>query len=144
MPSFAHLSDAERTAIAGYLFGEDTQVEIITELTPAENGRNVFVANCARCHKASPGDPQPPDQRKWGMQPAILGGITAQYKPDEFKAILDAGPCYMPSFDFLTEKDKEDVYSYLDTFEPAYTSNMRRGCGMRGRMGMRGRRGCMR
>lgn len=134
MPSFAHLTEAERMAIAGYLFGEITETEMVTVITPAENGNSLFVANCARCHKATPDDPQPPDQKEWGMRPAILGGITANHSITEFKSILNAGPCYMPSFDHLSDLDKEGIYNWLGTMKDVfYTSNTlgEYGCRMR-------------
>ncbi len=133
MPSFAHLSEQEREALAGFLFGEETNVEMLTEVTAEQNGQRLFVANCARCHKATPDDPQPPDQRQWGMQPIVLGGITSRYEPEDFKQILNTGPCYMPSFDFLDENDKADIYAWLGTIEmPAESSsNMAMGCRMR-------------
>ncbi|MBU2554826.1 MAG: c-type cytochrome [Bacteroidales bacterium] len=120
MPSFSHLSESERNAITGYLFGEQTEVDFVTEITPAENGKSLFVANCARCHQATPDDVQPPDQRNWGMQPAILGGIHERYEFDEFESIVNMGPCYMPSFDHLNSKDKDDIYAYLKTLENSY------------------------
>ena len=134
MPSFAHLSASERKAITGYLFGESTETEMVTDITPVENGNRLFVANCARCHKATPDDPQPPGQREWGMQPAILGGINGKLDINEFENIVNAGPCYMPSFESLSKDDKEDIYAYLGTLEESYTmgnSYSSRGCNMK-------------
>jgi mono/diheme cytochrome c family protein len=132
MPSFAHLTEAERMAIAGYLYGETTETEMVTDITPAENGNRLFVANCARCHKVTPDDPQPPDQKEWGMRPAILGGITARYSIADFKNILNAGPCYMPSFDNLSDTDKEGIYAWLGAMEDVYyTSSTTGGYGCR-------------
>lgn len=132
MPSFAHLTKAERMAIAGYLYGETTETEMVTEITPAENGNSLFVANCARCHKATHDDPQPPDQKEWGMRPAILGGISEKHSIADFKNILNAGPCYMPSFEYLSDMDKEGIYYWLGTLEDIfYTSNTTHGYGCR-------------
>ena len=134
MPSFAQLTMAERLAITGYLFGETTETEMVTDITPTENGNRLFVANCARCHKTNPGDPQPPDQKEWSMQPAILGGITDLYEPEEFGRILNSGPCYMPSFETLETSDKNDIYAYLGTFEREAVINSHEngmGCQMR-------------
>ena len=117
MPSFTHLSEQEREAITGFLFGETTFAEQATEITPEQNGQRLFIANCSRCHKATPDDQQPPDQREWGMQPAVLGGITSRYELENFRQILNIGPCYMPSFSFLEDKDKTDIYTWLQTIE---------------------------
>ena len=118
------------------MFGEDTEAEMITDITPAMNGHRLFVANCARCHKATPDDPRPPDQKEWGMTPAVLGGITVRYDAERFESIVNAGPCYMPSFDFLERQDKLDIYAWLETmegdFEPAGY-----GCGRGCRMSCR-------
>ena len=134
MPSFAHLTETERMAIAGYLYGETTETKMVTNITPAENGNRLFVANCARCHQATHDDPQPPDQKEWGMRPAILGGITVKHSIDNFKNILNSGPCYMPSFNYLSDTDKEGLYTWLGTMENVfYTSNTTggHGCSMR-------------
>jgi len=134
MPSFAHLTQAERVAIAGYLYGETIETEMVTDITPVENGNRMFVANCARCHKATPDDPQPPDQKEWGMRPVILGGITAKYSIADFKNILNTGPCYMPSFDYLSDTDKEGIYAWLGTMEDVFFTSFTTsgyGCRMR-------------
>lgn len=134
MPSFAHLSEQEREAIVGYLFGETIETDMVTGVTPEQNGERLFVANCTRCHKATPDDPPPPDQREWGMQPAVLGGITARHSITDFKNILNAGPCYMPSFETLDTKAKEDIYAWLQTMERTNNENFASGgtgCRMR-------------
>ena len=99
------------------------------------NINNLFVANCVQCHQAKPDDPPPKGRRNWGMQPAILGGINTKYSQDEFQRILNAGPCYMPSFDFLNQDDKSDIYTYLGSMEGFYAnSKYMRSKGCRGRM----------
>ncbi|NOX47758.1 MAG: c-type cytochrome [Chlorobi bacterium] len=133
MPSFAHLSGSERDALVGFLFGEKTETDVVTAIAPEQNGERLFIANCSRCHKARPDDPQPPDQREWGMQPMVLGGINLRHGINEFENILDTGPCYMPSFESLRTEDKKDVYAYLGTMEDVYgeaNSTGWRQCGM--------------
>jgi len=117
MPSFSHLSEPEREALTGFLFGEQTNVEVATYISPINKGGALFVANCARCHKVKPDDPQPPDQKSWGMKPAILGGIALKYGLEDFNNIVNSGPCYMPSFENLQIEDKEAIYAYLNSIE---------------------------
>ena len=139
MPSFSYLSDAERQALVGFLYGENTVSQVQTQLTPEEQGRNLFVANCARCHKAKPGDPLPPGQRRMGMRPPVLAGVTRYLDIPRFEAILNMGPCYMPSFSFLNQQEKSSIYFWLKTLEketPRYNGMIRR----RGNMGCGGYR----
>lgn len=134
MPSFAHLSQSEKTAIVGFLFGEETESEMITDLSPEEAGKNLFVANCSRCHKTEQDDIRPADQISCGMQPAVLGGISEKYDLESFEYIVNTGPCYMPSFEHLNKEDKTAIYTYLKSFEDesnVITGNSRRrGYGM--------------
>jgi len=136
MPSFSYLSDAERQALVGFLYGEKTKSLIQTQLTTEEQGRNLFVANCARCHKAKPDDPQPAGQQMRGMMsPPVLAGVTRYMNIPRFEAVLNMGPCYMPSFDFLNHQEKSAIYTWLKTLEksgPQYNGMMRMrgmGCG---------------
>jgi mono/diheme cytochrome c family protein len=136
MPSFSYLSDAERNMLVGFLYGENTESHVQTQLTPEEQGRNLFVANCSLCHKAKPGDPQPPGQRRMGMRPPVLAGVTRYLDIPRFEAVLNMGHCYMPSFAFLSHQEKSSLYTWLKTLEksvPQYNGMMRmrrnRGCG---------------
>ena len=77
-------------------------------------------------------------QRGWGMKPPNLNGVSDWISAGQFKQILNIGPCYMPSFVAMEDKNKEDIYAYLSTLEGSYNntnSRKRRGCGCR--MGMR-------
>ena len=133
MPSFVHLSEDERTAISGFLIGEKTESKTITELSPLEYGKNLFVANCASCHKTKPDDPQPTSVRNYGMQPAILGGINQSRSFNNFEKMLNMGPCYMPSFTSLNKKNKEEIYNYLSSIENVqnkYSNQSRSNCRM--------------
>jgi len=134
MPSFAHLSQSEKIAIVGFLFGEETESEMITYLSPEEVGKNLFVANCSRCHKTEQNDISPADQKSCGIQPAVLGGISEKYDLESFEYIVNTGPCYMPSFAHMAQEDKTAIYTYLKSFEDksaGITENSRRrGCGM--------------
>jgi len=134
MPNFSHLSDSERKAIVGFLYGESTETDVITEVTPIENGKNLFVANCAQCHQ------QDDSQRtvRWGMRPPELSGVSDWVNISQFKRILKMGPCYMPSFAAIEDKNKEDIYAYLNTLESSYQNiNYRTRRGYRCGMGMR-------
>jgi len=117
MPSFADLSDAERAALAGFLYGEKTKSAVQTTLSPVEQGRNLFVANCSQCHKVKPNNPRPAGQRNMGMIPPVLGGITQVLDFPRFERILNMGPCYMPSFTFLSPTEKNQIYNYLQAYE---------------------------
>ncbi len=136
MPSFSYLSDAERQALVGFLYGENTKSPVQTKLTPGQQGRNLFVANCSRCHKAKPSDPQPSGQSRMGMRPPVLAGVTRYLDISRFEAILNIGPCYMPSFSFLSQQEKSSIYFWLKTLEkdaPQHNGMMRmhgnKGCG---------------
>jgi len=127
MPNFSHLSESERKAIVGFLYGESTETDVITEVTSIQNGKNLFVANCTQCHQ--PDDSQRPI--KWGMKPPVLNGVSDWVNISQFKRILNMGPCYMPSFAAMEDKNKEDIYAYLSTLESSYQNvnyRTRRGC----------------
>lgn len=134
MPDFSHLSESERKAIVGFLYGESIQTDVVTEVTSIENGKNLFVANCAQCHQ--PDDSQ--RTRQWGMKPPVLNGVSDWVNISQFKRILNMGPCYMPSFAAMDDKNKEDIYAYLSTLEGSHQNTdyrTRRGCSYG--MGMR-------
>ncbi len=119
MPSFAHLSIEEREAITGYLLGEKTKSNVVSAISPLEEGKNLFVANCASCHKVKQEDSEPARVQSYGMRPAILGGINRKHNYYRFERILNMGPCYMPSFARMPVNDKEKIYKYLSSVEPA-------------------------
>jgi len=149
MPSFSHLSESERSAIVGYLYGKSTVADMTTVVTSAENGRNLFVANCARCHQPDAKNLNSQNQNQMhnqtqmqmgmgmgmgmGVRPPVLNGVNKWVNIYQFKQILNMGPCYMPSFALMKGKDKEDIYTYLSSLENVYQNSnyrMRRGCGM--------------
>ena len=130
MPSFSHLSHQEQNAITDFLFGENTISDIITEVSLEQQGKNLFIANCASCHKVEDSDDELTGRKDWGRVPAILGGVNENYSQEEFNNVLNMGPCYMPSFEELKEKQKEAIFSYLSSFEQPENDN-NTGCGMR-------------
>jgi cytochrome c553 len=119
MPPHTNLSDKEISAITAYLFNEPEQQVAIREFTPTELGRNLVTSNCISCHRLSVNDPLPPNAKTMCrmMVPAPFAGVTKRFTKDEFYSILQTGPCYMPSFDFLTASDKDAVWAYLKTLE---------------------------
>lgn len=123
MPNFYHLSDSERKAIVGFLYGESTETDVITEVTSIQNGKNLFVANCTQCHQPDPKKTLTAQQRGWGMTPPNLDGVSDWINVKQFKRILDKGPCYMPSFVSMADKDKENIYDYLSTLENNYQNS---------------------
>ncbi len=138
MPSFAYLSEKERNAIIEYLFGLNINISKETGLTPEQQGKNIFIANCSRCHKVVDADKSPPDQKAMGMLPAVLGGISKKLSFDQFSKILNAGPCYMPSFANLDNNDKKAVYLYLSSFKSPETNMSKSGK----HMIMKNKKGC--
>ncbi len=138
MPGFSHLSESERNAIVAYIYGEDIESGIVTAVSPIENGKSLFIANCTECHQQDQKNSFTTQQRGWGMKPPNLNGVSDWISAGQFKQILNIGPCYMPSFVAMEDKNKEDIYAYLSTLEGSYNntnSRKRRGCGCR--MGMR-------
>ncbi|RLD76544.1 MAG: hypothetical protein DRJ10_13400 [Bacteroidetes bacterium] len=133
MPSFAHLSEQERNAIVGFLYGENAVSTVKTTVTAKQLGQNLFVANCASCHKTKHSEPQPKGQQDRGRTPAVLGGIDNDINQTQFNKILNMGPCYMPSFSHLKETEKEAIYKYLSSIEiPKHKkTNNKRMCGMK-------------
>lgn len=123
MPSFANLSDEERQAITGFLFGEETVSKTVTELTPVEKGASLFTANCTSCHKAKPDDPEPTGRKNMGRTPIVLGGVNKIHTLDGFERILNQGPCYMPSFENLQSEDKKAIYLWLSTIDNPQSVN---------------------
>lgn len=113
MPSFSMLSKQEREAIAGFLYGEKTTASVETQLTPLEKGKQLFVANCASCHKLQPDDPTPLGRQDWGRTPVDLASINTWVSKESFNKILNMGPCYMPSFSYLSSKEKNSIYQFL-------------------------------
>lgn len=119
MSPLTNLSDNEINAIIAYLFNEPEQQVAINKFTPTELGRNLVTSNCISCHRLSVNDPLPPNAKAMCsmMEPAPFAGATKRFTKDEFYKILQTGPCYMPSFDFLTASDKDAVWAYLKTLE---------------------------
>jgi len=138
MPSFAWLSDTERKALTGFLYGENTESPLQTQISPEKIGRNLFVANCARCHKAKHSDPTPTNRRGMGMHPPVLAGVTRYLDIPSFETVLNMGSCYMPSFDFLSHQQKSSIYLYLKTLEKY--AQQRNGMMRMGGMGCGGNR----
>lgn len=133
MPNFSHLSSSERSAIVGFLYGEPTESIISTEITSVEKGKNLFIANCARCHQPDTKNSNTQGQMQMGMKPPVLNGVNKRVNIFQFKQILNMGPCYMPSFASMDDTNKEDIYTYLSSLENVYQNSnyrMRRGCGM--------------
>jgi len=134
MPNFSHLSTLEHSAIIGYLFGESTEVNFATEISSIQQGENLFVANCARCHQPDAENSNSQRQMHMGMRPPVLDGVNNWVNISQFKQILNMGPCYMPSFAAMENKNKEDIYAYLSTLESSHQNSyyrMQSGCGMR-------------
>ncbi len=122
MPPLAHLSDAEITAIIGYLYNEEADETLVADLDldPIQKGEMLYKSNCTGCHRSITTDPRPQNantQMCGMMEPATLSGVPNWYSKDGFARVLDKGPCYMPSFGFMDRDDKEAIYDYLATLQ---------------------------
>lgn len=149
MPPLTHLSDAEINAIVSYLYDEGPSVQenyVVEELSPAQKGEMLFKSNCTSCHRTITTDPRPQNSNTQVcgmMEPATLSGVPTWYNKNEFARILDRGPCYMPSFSFMSQADKDAVYDYLASVDdPGNPQQMGRGMMMMRKKGKR-RRGWM-
>jgi mono/diheme cytochrome c family protein len=132
MPNFSHLSNSEREAIVGYLYGELIETEIVTEVTSIERGENLFIAKCATCHQPNKTSNPNVTLNYWKMKPINLGGISKAYNLDQFKKLVNLGSCSMPSFASMDNKNIEDIYTYLNTLKSSSKNSnngKRRGCG---------------
>jgi mono/diheme cytochrome c family protein len=133
MPPLTHLSDAEINAIVSYLYDEEAAVQanlVVEELSTAQKGEMLFKSNCTSCHRSITTDakPQNSDTKVCGMmEPATLSGVPDWYTKHEFAKVLDKGPCYMPSFSFMSQDDKDGVYDYLAALEDPGTPRQPRG-----------------
>jgi mono/diheme cytochrome c family protein len=123
MPPMTHLADAEINAIVSYLYNEEPKINenlIVEEMSVAQKGEMLFKSNCISCHRSITSDPLPQNSNTkvcGMMEPATLSGVPTWYNKDEFAQILDRGPCYMPSFSFMHQDDKDAVYDYLATLK---------------------------
>jgi mono/diheme cytochrome c family protein len=129
MPSFGFLAEEQKGAIVDFLLtGTEKKVD---EASAAEKGRMLVHSNCLSCHRLAPTDPRPAGAR-W-MQPPLLAGVGQRFGIGQFKSIINRGPCYMPSFSYLEEVDKENIYAFLETQKHPGQEN-----GMTGRRRWRG------
>lgn len=120
MPSLALLSEKEMDAIIGFLYEEKEQYAVVMDFTPVKQGEMLFNSSCASCHRATVNNPKPPNANTMMcsmMEPAVLAGTTRRFTKSEFLDILETGICYMPSFDYLKDDEKEALYTYLKTLE---------------------------
>ncbi len=121
MPPHPNFSDDEINAIISYLYNEPEQkVKIASaDFSPIELGKDIVMSNCVSCHRLSINDPIPAGAKTMCsmMAPAPFAGVAKRFTKDEFYNILQTGPCYMPSFDFLTTSDKDAIWAYLKTLE---------------------------
>lgn len=134
MPSFAHLTQKEKEAVVTFLY--DEKVEPV-EGALSSIGEGIFKSNCTSCHRLFADDPRPPKARM--MEPPPLAGITHRISKEYFFRTVEYGKCYMPSFKNFSTEEKEELFSYLNSFD--YQG---RYSGMSGRRGCSGRHGMMR
>lgn len=136
MPPLTHLSDAEINAIVSYLYNEEAASHenlIVEELSAVQKGEMLFKSNCTSCHRSITTDPKPQNSETkvcGMMEPATLSGVPTWYNKSEFAKVLDKGPCYMPSFSFMNQNDKDAVYDYLVSLDDPGTAQRPRSRGM--------------
>jgi mono/diheme cytochrome c family protein len=123
MPPLTHLSDPEINAIVSYLYDEEGAMQenfVVEELSTAQKGEMLFKSNCTSCHRSITTDPRPQNSNTkvcGMMEPATLSGVPNWYNKSEFAQVLDKGPCYMPTFSFMSQGDKDAVYNYLASLD---------------------------
>nr|WP_232073931.1 PQQ-binding-like beta-propeller repeat protein [Spirosoma aureum] len=79
--------------------------------TPLTAGNALYTANCAACHGQ--------DRRGSGPELPSLIDIGKKRSSDEIKAILKTGSGRMPSFQHLSEKDRDALVGFLLNTETA-------------------------
>jgi mono/diheme cytochrome c family protein len=129
MPPFAHLSQNEKEAVVAFLYNKEIAP---LEGTLSNMGEGIFKSNCTSCHRLFADDPKPPKARM--MEPPPLAGITHKISKRYFLRTVENGKCYMPSFNHFSMEEKEELFSYLDSFEYQGRSSgksMHRGCSRR-------------
>jgi mono/diheme cytochrome c family protein len=117
MHGFEYLPPNEINAIIAYLFNEPDQPTTIKSTSLAELGKNLVMSNCLSCHHLTVNDSVPASAKKLCplMYPSALVGEARKLSKEQFYLVLKTGPCYMPSFDFLNAKDKEAIWTYLNS-----------------------------
>lgn len=122
MISHAHLPDNEINSIIAYLFNEPEQQITIDNYSPVDLGKSIVESNCMGCHRLTVNDPLPPNVKTLCplVEPSAFVGEKKPLTLEEFRLILKTGPCYMPSFAYLTENEKEAIWSYIKTLEERF------------------------
>ncbi len=122
MPPMSHLTDRQVEAIVAYVLENKNESVSVDE---NERGAMLVSGNCMRCHRVKPGDPAPPEARM--MEPPMLSRTVRWHDSAGFKAVLDVGPCYMPSFEDMPDSDKDNIYRYLSSIPVDSSFNADRG-----------------
>ncbi|MEK6616040.1 MAG: c-type cytochrome [Bacteroidota bacterium] len=119
MISHAHLPDNEISAIIAYLFNEPDAQTVIKNYSSVDLGRTIVMSNCVSCHRLTVNDSLPPNVKVLCplIEPSALIGEVNPLTLEEFYLVLKTGPCSMPSFNYLTPKDKEAIWTYLKNLE---------------------------
>lgn len=117
MHGFAYLPDNEITAITSYLFNDAEPHATVKSNSMIELGKNLVMSNCLSCHHLTVNDPAPSSAKTLCplVEPSALVGEKKQLSKEQFFLVLKTGPCYMPSFDFLNAKDKEAIWTFLNS-----------------------------
>ena len=82
----------------------DVQPEPVVKESYYEAGARLYKKYCMTCHGA--------DRKSKGDFP-ILDNIQSKYNPTQIKELLSTGRGRMPSFNYITDEEKEAIISYL-------------------------------
>ena len=117
MHGFSYLPENEINTIIAFLFDEPNQQTTVKISSLSELGENLVKSNCLSCHHLTVKDSLPKNVKAFCplVDPSALVGEKIKVSKEEFYLILKTGPCYMPSFDFLNEKDKLAIWTYLNS-----------------------------
>ena len=115
MISHSHLPENEIHAIIAYLYDDPDQKVVVENYNKYTLGKNIVLSNCVSCHRLNASDPEPRGAKKLcpDIDPSVLLEGIHNLNKEQFSLILKTGPCYMPSFDYMNQSDKDAIWAFL-------------------------------